>query len=57
MSRVLRVHWVPGTDWLLGECHCGAEHRSDDPVRLWDWLLAHEGSGHGRDRHAQETDR
>ncbi|MFB7222146.1 hypothetical protein [Streptomyces sp. NPDC056227] len=23
-DAVLRVHWVPGTDHLLGTCHCGA---------------------------------
>ncbi|MEV1119971.1 hypothetical protein AB0I91_33400 [Actinosynnema sp. NPDC049800] len=40
-GTVYRVHWEPGTDLLVGVCHCGAEHDSDDPVRLWDWLLAH----------------
>jgi hypothetical protein len=38
---VLRVHWIPGTDQLLGTCHCGAEHTALDPVELWDWLHAH----------------
>lgn len=57
MSRVLRVQWVPGSDWLLGACHCGVEHKSDDPVELWDWLLAHEGSSHGRGSDPQEARR
>lgn len=40
-NAVLRVHWLPGTDQLLGTCHCGARHRAQDPVALWDWLHAH----------------
>ncbi|MEU3273723.1 hypothetical protein ABZ639_23040 [Saccharomonospora sp. NPDC006951] len=40
-DTVYRIHWVLGTDRLLGVCHCGAEHESEDPVELWDWLLAH----------------
>ena len=40
-SGILRVHWLPGTDQLLGTCHCGAEHTALDPVELWDWLLGH----------------
>jgi hypothetical protein len=40
-EKVYRVHWVLGTDLLLGVCHCGAEHQSEDPVALWEWLLAH----------------
>ncbi|MBB5801894.1 hypothetical protein F4560_001662 [Saccharothrix ecbatanensis] len=49
MSRggtVYRIHWTPGADLLVGVCHCGAEHDSEDPVDLWDWLLAHP-EGHG----------
>jgi hypothetical protein len=38
---VFRVTWRPGTDTLLGTCHCGAEHLADDPIELWAWLLAH----------------
>jgi hypothetical protein len=38
---VYRVLWVPGSDSLLGICHCGAEHLSEDPVDVWVWLLAH----------------
>jgi hypothetical protein len=40
-ATVHRVHWKLGTDVLIGVCHCGAEHESEDPVELWDWLLAH----------------
>jgi hypothetical protein len=40
-DHVYRVHWVLGTDRLAGVCHCGAEHESEDPVELWEWLLAH----------------
>ncbi|QQQ78758.1 hypothetical protein IOD16_10100 [Saccharothrix sp. 6-C] len=40
-DTVYRVHWMPGSDVLVGVCHCGAERHSEDPVRLWDWLLAH----------------
>jgi hypothetical protein len=40
-GRVHRVHWRPGTDRMTGVCHCGAEHESEDPVELWEWLLAH----------------
>jgi hypothetical protein len=40
-GRVYRVHWLLGTDRLTGVCHCGAEHESEDPVELWEWLLAH----------------
>lgn len=40
-DAVLRVQWLPGTDHLLGICHCGARHRAEDPVELWEWLHAH----------------
>jgi hypothetical protein len=40
-STVFRVTWQPGTDELLGVCHCGAEHLANDPIQLWAWLLAH----------------
>ncbi len=36
-----RVEWTPGTDVLRGVCFCGAEHEAEDPVELWEWLLAH----------------
>ncbi|MEU4668163.1 hypothetical protein AB0F91_09370 [Amycolatopsis sp. NPDC023774] len=45
-ENVVRIHWKLGTDVLVGVCHCGAEHESEDPVELWDWLLAHP-VGHG----------
>ncbi len=38
---VNRIIWLPGTDRLLGTCHCGAVGEADDPVAMWDWLLAH----------------
>jgi len=40
-ERVYRIHWVPGTDTLRGICHCGAERVAEEPVELWEWLLAH----------------
>lgn len=40
-ERVLRVNWLPGSDRLLGRCHCGAEAEAEDPVEMWEWLLAH----------------
>ena len=43
---MLRVVWLPGSDQLLGRCHCGAEHVAEGPVEVWEWLLAHP-TGHG----------
>ena len=40
-GTVHRVHWRLGTDLLVAVCHCGAERDFEDPVVLWDWLLAH----------------
>jgi hypothetical protein len=40
-DRVYRIHWVLGTDRLRAVCHCGAEREFEDPVELWEWLLAH----------------
>ena len=40
-ERVMRVGWLPGSDRLRGRCHCGVESESQDPVLLWEWLLAH----------------
>ncbi len=40
-DRVYRIHWVLGTDRLRAVCHCSAEREFDDPVALWEWLLAH----------------
>ena len=48
-AAVYRIVWTPGSDRLAGTCHCGAEHTADDPVELWQWLLAHcEHAGAGR---------
>lgn len=38
---VLRVEWMPGTDKLVGTCHCGARRTAEDPVELWTWLHGH----------------
>jgi hypothetical protein len=40
-DRVYRIHWVLGTDRLRAVCHCTAEREFEEPVELWDWLLAH----------------
>jgi ferredoxin-NADP reductase len=40
-NTVHRIHWKLGTDVLIGVCHCGAEHESEDPIELWEWLLGH----------------
>jgi hypothetical protein len=40
-EHVYRIHWVLGTDRLRAVCHCCAEQEFDDPVDLWQWLLAH----------------
>ncbi|WP_298799003.1 hypothetical protein [uncultured Pseudonocardia sp.] len=49
---MLRVVWLPGSDQLLGRCHCGAEHVAEEPVEVWEWLLAHP-VGHGTADHPQ----
>ncbi len=40
-AEVYRIDWIPGTDELLGLCHCGATHRGQDPALMWEWMLAH----------------
>ena len=40
-ERVLRVSWLPGSDRLLGACHCGAVAEGEDPIAMWEWLSAH----------------
>jgi hypothetical protein len=40
-GTVNRITWLPGTDRLVGTCHCGAVAEADDPAAMWDWLLAH----------------
>lgn len=44
-GTVYRIHWQPGSDILVGVCHCGTQREACDPVELWDWLLDHSG-GH-----------
>ncbi|QSE91156.1 hypothetical protein JWS13_22235 [Rhodococcus pseudokoreensis] len=39
-ARVMRIVWLPGSDLLEGECHCGARHVAEEPAALWEWLLA-----------------
>ncbi|MER5433630.1 hypothetical protein [Streptomyces sp. NPDC002588] len=39
--EIYRIDWLPGTDVLHGTCHCGAEHSSQDPVEMWEWMLGH----------------
>lgn len=46
-DRVYRVHWKPGSDVLIGVCHCGVQREFADPARLWDWLVGHP-DGHER---------
>jgi hypothetical protein len=41
VMSLFRIEWMPGTDVLVGFCHCGASHESEDPVEMWEWLLAH----------------
>ncbi|WP_019925681.1 hypothetical protein [Nocardia sp. BMG111209] len=36
-----RIEWFPGTDRLLGVCHCGATIIAEDPIETWQWLLGH----------------
>lgn len=36
-----RIEWLPGSDELLGRCHCGAQRTGEDPIQLWQWLLGH----------------
>ncbi|MEV0052620.1 hypothetical protein AB0I53_17380 [Saccharopolyspora sp. NPDC050389] len=45
-DRVYRIHWVLGTDRLRAVCHCSAEREFEDPVQLWEWLLAHPAGHH-----------
>ena len=40
-GNFFRVVFVPGTDTLRAQCHCGAQHESDDPIETWDWLETH----------------
>ncbi|MFJ2441520.1 MULTISPECIES: hypothetical protein [unclassified Streptomyces] len=40
-DTIYRIVWIPGTDRLRGWCWCGMDRESEDPVELWEWLLAH----------------
>lgn len=40
-DTVVRIEWLPGTDVLVGTCHCTARHEAEDPVQMWEWLLSH----------------
>lgn len=50
-----RVDWVPGTDRLHGQCWCGAQRESEDPIELWQWLTGHP-LGHDESRAPQRPD-
>ncbi|MEV1061865.1 hypothetical protein [Streptomyces sp. NPDC050263] len=55
-GEIYRVDWLPGTDVLHGTCHCGAEHASQDPIEMWEWMLGHP-EGHEPQAHEpQETE-
>jgi hypothetical protein len=40
-DRVVRIEWLPGSDTLVGTCHCTARHEAQDPIAMWEWMLAH----------------
>ena len=40
-DNVVRIEWLPGTDTLVGTCHCTARHEAQDPIAMWEWMLAH----------------
>ncbi|MFC9767294.1 hypothetical protein [Rhodococcus jostii] len=48
-ANVMRIVWLPGSDLLEGECHCGARHVAEEPAALWEWLLAHPEGHHPAD--------
>lgn len=50
-AEVYRIDWLPGTDVLHGVCHCGAERTAEDPVELWQWMLAHPTGHHPGGHH------
>lgn len=51
----MRIVWLPGSDLLEGECHCGARHVAEEPAPLWEWLLAHPEGHHPADPPAPAT--
>lgn len=40
-GEIYRIDWLPGTDILHGTCHCEREHTTQDPIEMWEWMLAH----------------
>lgn len=40
-GSIVRVHWMLDTDQLRAVCHCGATRLFEDPIVLWEWVLAH----------------
>ena len=40
-GRVFRIVWKLNTDVLVGHCWCGTSREAEDPIELWEWLLAH----------------
>ncbi|MEV4241597.1 hypothetical protein AB0J47_41305 [Nocardia sp. NPDC049737] len=54
-GRTCRVRWVPGTDTLLGTCHCSAQHITEDPVDLWQWMDNHHHNPPGPPQGAEPT--
>nr|WP_308213825.1 hypothetical protein [Rhodococcus sp. FXJ9.536] len=45
-DNVMRILWLPDSDLLEGECHCGARRVEEAPAPLWEWLLAHPEGHH-----------
>lgn len=45
VKRGFQVFWQPGSDILTGTCHCGAVVRAEDPIGVWNRLLAHPDHG------------
>ncbi len=39
--HVYRVVSQLGTDLLVGHCWCGESRSAQDPIELWQWLIAH----------------
>ncbi|WP_433496562.1 hypothetical protein ACQP1K_16305 [Sphaerimonospora sp. CA-214678] len=40
-GTIFTIDWEPGSDTLIGLCHCGARRHAEDPIELWAWLLRH----------------
>jgi hypothetical protein len=56
-GEIYRIDWLPGTDTLHGTCHCGREHTSQDPIEMWEWMLAHPNGHAPREDEPQDTGR